>query len=128
MWPENNERKFDEILKKNLRQYNEPIRQDFVVELSAKIKKLEQQKILAGVIRQEKILLATFIFLPLAAIIVMFAFPNLTIESSRLLEKLYPLLNQVVANFIKQWQLWIYYIIAVAVCLYALYETLGAEN
>ena len=130
MLPENqkNENKFDEILKKALKKHREPIRQDFTQELLAKIRTVEQQKALAKVIRQERAALAAFILLPVGAIAVMFAFPNLAAESAQLLTKLYSLIIQSIESFINQWQLWVSYTLAAAACLYAFYESLLREN
>jgi len=130
MLPENkqNERRFDEILKKNLKKHREPIRQDFTQELLAKIRIVEQQKALAKVIRQERAALAAFILLPVGATAVMFAFPNLAAESAQLLTKLYSPIIQSIESFINHWQLWVCYILAAAACLYAFYESLLREN
>ena len=128
MLPENNERRFNEMLKKNLKQHREPIRNDFAQELLAKIQKVEQQKVLAKVVRQERLAFAAFILLPVGLIVVMFAFPNLAIAPTRLLEELYPLANQAFEYFIKEWKLWVCYILAAAACLYAFYESLLREN
>ena len=130
MLPENkqNERRFDEILKKNLKKHREPIRDDFTRELLAKIQKVEQQKALAKVIWQERAALAACILLPIGMITVMFAFPNLVVQSAQLLTKLYSLIIPSIESFINHWQLWIYYILAAAACLYAFYESLLREN
>jgi hypothetical protein len=128
MLPENNERRFDEMLKKNLKQHREPIQKDFAQELLAKIQKVQQQKVLAKVVRQEKLAFAAFILLPVTAIVVIFAYPNLAIETARLMTKLYPLIIQSVKSIMNQWKLWICYILAAATCLYAFYESLLREN
>ena len=130
MLPENdkNECGFDEMLKKNLKLHREPIRKDFAQELLAKIQKAEQQKVLAKIVRQERLAFAAFILLPAGMIVVMFAFPNLAIAPTRLLEELYPLANQTFEHFIKEWKLWVCYILAAAACLYAFYESLLREN
>jgi sensor domain CHASE-containing protein len=128
MLPENNERRFNEMLKKNLKQHRESIRKDFAQELWAKIQKAEQQKVLAKVVRQERLAFAAFILLPAGMVIVIVAFPNLAIAPTRLIEELYPLANQAFEYFIKEWKLWTYYILATAACLYAFYESLLREN
>jgi hypothetical protein len=128
MLPENYEYRFDEMLKKNLKLHREPIRRDFAQELLAKIQKVEQQKVLTKVVRQERLAFAAFILLPIGLIVVMFAFPNLAIAPTRFLEELYPLANQAFEYFIKEWKLRVYYIFAAAACLYAFYESLLADN
>jgi hypothetical protein len=123
--PPENEHKFDEMLKKNLKQHSEPIRQNFAAELIAKIQKLEQQEILNRIVMQERALLAACILLPIAAIAVMFAFPNLISESAEQIAKLKPILKQ---SFVEQWQYWTSYVFAAAAGLYAIYEMLIANN
>jgi hypothetical protein len=123
-----NEYRFDEMLKKSLKKHREPVRQDFAQELLAKIQKLEQQKVLEKVVREERVLSAAYILLPIAAIVIIFAFPNLAIESARLLAKLYSLIILSAKIFMSHWQLWICYILTAAACLYAFYESLLREN
>jgi hypothetical protein len=127
---ENNkiERGFDEMLKKNLKLHREPIRQNFAQELMAKIQKAEQQGVLAKVVRQERLAFAAFILLPIGAIAAIFAYPNLTIETIRLMTNLYPLIKLSLTIFVSHWQLWVCYIFAAAACLYGFYESLLAEN
>ncbi|MFA5293528.1 MAG: hypothetical protein WC496_10895 [Phycisphaerae bacterium] len=123
-----NERRFDDILKKNLKQHRESIRNDFARELLAKIQKAEQQKALAKVIMQERVLLAACIFLPIAAIAVIFAFPNLIVESSQQTTILHSLLIQLAKASMNHWQLCIYYTMAVAAVIYTVYEMVLAEH
>jgi hypothetical protein len=123
-----NEHRFDEMLKKNLKQHREPVRQDFAQELGAKIQKVEQQEVLAKVVRQERLAFAAFILLPIGTIAVILGYPNLAIETTRLMTNLYPLIKLAIASFVNHWQLWVCYILAAAACLYAFYESLLAEN
>jgi energy-converting hydrogenase Eha subunit G len=123
-----NERRFDEILKKSLKKHREPIRKDFAQELLAKIQVAEQQNALRKVILQEKVSLAAFILLPLAAIAAIFAFPGMVAEMGRLLTELPPLISQALITLAKQWQLLAYYALTALACLYAAYEVLRPEN
>jgi hypothetical protein len=125
---EQNERRFDEMLKKTLKEHREPIQLDFVRRLLAKMQKAEQQKMLAKVVRQERGLLATLILLPVAAIAVIFAFPGMVAEMGRLLTELPPLISQALIIIVKQWQLLAYYALAALACLYAVYQILMPEN
>jgi len=120
--------RFDEMLKKNLKQHREPVRQDFAQELLFRIQKIEQQNALRKVILQERLSLAAFIFLPLATVIVIFAFPNLIIESARQMTILYSLIIELVKISINHWQLCVYYGLATAAMIYAVYETILADN
>jgi len=120
--------RFDEMLKKNLKQHREPIRRDFTQELLLRIQKLEQQKALAKVILQERLSLAAFIFLPLATVILIFAFPNMVIESTRQMTILYSLIIELVKMSMNHWQLCVYYAMATAAIIYAFYEAILADN
>ncbi|MBU1261059.1 MAG: hypothetical protein KJ757_05645 [Planctomycetes bacterium] len=119
---------FDEILKKSLKKHREPIRDDFARELLAKIQMAEQQNALRKVVLQERVSLAAFILLPLAAIAVMFVFPDMVTGLGRLLAELPPLIIQALITLAKQWQLLAYYALALSACLYAAYEVLRPEN
>ena len=130
MLPENNknEYKFDEMLKKSLKKHREPVRQDFAQELLAKIQKLEQQKALAKVVRQERAAWAALILLPIAGVILVLMFPNLLLVSSQLLETLYLLAKETAANMVQQWQLWTGYAVIAAIMIYAVYKILLTDN
>ncbi|PKL46486.1 MAG: hypothetical protein CVV39_07155 [Planctomycetes bacterium HGW-Planctomycetes-1] len=127
MLPEN-ERKFDEILKKSLKQHRESIRDDFARELLTKIQIIEQQNAIRKVVLQERISLAAFILLPLATIAAIFAFPDMVAEMGRLLTELPPLIIQALIILAKQWQLLVYYTLIGLGCLYAAYQVLRLEN
>jgi hypothetical protein len=127
MLPEN-ERKFDEILKKSLKKHREPIRDDFARELLTKIQIIEQQNAIRKVILQERISLAAFILLPLSVIALMFAFPAVVMETGQLLIESPKLMLQAVITLSKQWQLLAYYTLIGSACLYAAYQILRPEN
>jgi hypothetical protein len=130
MLPENKQNEqFDIMLKKALKGYQETIRPEFSEKLIAKVRIIEQQNILRKVILQERLLLAGLILFPIAAITIIFTFPNLTIEPMRLLIKMYPqVINQTIANFAGQWHLWGCYVIAAIAVIYTAYEQLIADN
>ena len=130
MLPENkqNEQKFDQMLKKALKKHCEPIRKDFAHDFLAKIQTVEQQNVLRKVIRQERMLLAACISLPIGAIVMMLVFPNLLLVPTQLLETLYLLAKETAANMAQHWRLWIYYAIAAIAVIYAFYESLLADN
>lgn len=130
MLPENqqNERRFDAMLKKALKEYHEPARQEFVQRLMDKVQIIEQQKVLKKVIWQERILLAACILLPVAAVILGLVFPNLLLLSLQLPGIVYLLLSQAAANMARQWQLWMGYAMAMVAMIYAAYEILLADN
>lgn len=123
-----NERRFDEMLKKNLKQHREPVRQEFARRLMAKFLTIEQQKTLKKVVWQERMLLSAFILLPITVVILMLVFPSLLLSSLQLLQIIYLLMREAAANMVQRWHLWIYYVIAAAAVIYAVYETFLAEH
>jgi hypothetical protein len=130
MLPENNknEYRFDEMLKKSLKKHREPVRQDFAQELLAKIQKLEQQKALAKVVRQERAAWAALILLPMAGVILVLIFPNLLLVPTQLYGTIYLLAKETAANMVQQWQLWTGYAVIAAIMIYAVYGVLLADN
>jgi uncharacterized membrane protein len=130
MLPENqqNERRFDAMLKKALKEYHEPAQQEFTRRLMDKVQTIEQQRVLKKVIWQERALLAACILLPIAAVILVRIFPALLLLSMQLPGIVYLLLSQVAANIAQQWQLWMGYAAAAVVMMYAVYEILLADN
>jgi ribosomal protein L29 len=130
MFAENkqNERRFDEMLKKALKEHREPVRREFARRLLAKILTIEQQKELKKVIWQERILLAACILLPVAAVILGLVFPNLLLLSLQLPQIIYLLGREAAANMARQWQLWMGYAAVAVIMIYAVYEVLLADN
>lgn len=130
MLPENkrNEDRFDELLKNSLKQYHQPVREDFPYQMLKKLEQIEQQNALKKIVRQERALLAAFILLPVAVVIAGLTFPNLLLMPSQLLEILYLLAEEAAANWAQQWQLWIGYAMATAVVIYAVYEVLLVDD
>jgi hypothetical protein len=130
MFAENkqNERRFDEMLKKALKEHREPVRREFARRLLAKILTIEQQKVLAKIVRQERALLAACILLPVIAVISGLIFPSLLLVPSQLLELLYLLGREAAINMAQHWQLWMGYAAVAVVMIYAVYEVLLADN
>lgn len=124
-----NERKFDEILKKNLKKHRESIRDGFAGELLTKIRTAEQQNAIRKVVFQERISLAAFIILPLAVIAIICTFPGMVAGVGRFLEELPPLIGQTLITLVKQQcQLLAYCTVAVLTCLYMTYDVLRPES
>jgi hypothetical protein len=125
MLPEDNEFKFDEMLKKSLKNHHTPIRDDFAEELLVKVEKFEQQRVIQKVVMQERLSMAVFILLPLTLIAVIIVFPSLIIETGQLTISLAARSLEAV---IKQWQMLIYFATIALACLYAVYQMLAKEN
>ncbi len=67
---------FDKMLKGALRAHVEPVRSDFAEKVLKQVQALDEQKILAKVVLQERLALAACIIVPAAATVVIFAFPQ----------------------------------------------------
>jgi hypothetical protein len=130
MLPKNkqNERRFDEMLKRTLKEHREPVQREFARRLLAKILTIEQQEAIRKVVRQERTLLAAFILLPAAVAISVLMFPNLLLVSSQLPGVLYLLAQETAASMVQQWRLWTGYAVIAAVMIYAVYGVLLADN
>jgi len=130
MLPENkkNGDRFDRLLKDALKQYCQPTPAGFPQQMLSRLRQFEQQEVLRKVVRQERALLAAFILLPIAGVILVLVFPNLLLVSLRLPEMLYLLVKETAANMARQWRLWIGYAMAAAVAMYGVYEILLTDN
>jgi len=68
---------FDKMLKGALRAHTVPVRSDFADKVLKQVQALDEQKILAKVILQERLALAACITVPLAAMAVLLFFPQI---------------------------------------------------
>ena len=68
--------KFDKMLRGALRARSQPVRSGFADKVLKQVQALDEQKILAKVILQERLALAVCIIVPAAAAVVIFAFPQ----------------------------------------------------
>jgi uncharacterized membrane protein len=125
---EQNERKFNLMLKKALKQHREPAQQEFVQRLIDKVQTIEQQKVLRRVIWQERMLLAACILLPIAGVILVLMFPNVLLVPVQLYKTIYLLAKETAANMVQQWQLWISYAAVMIVVMYGVHEVMLADN
>ena len=130
MLPENkqNEQKFDYMLKKALKSRRETVRPEFSEKLIAKIRIIEQQKIIRRVVLQERLLLAGFVLFPIAAITFLLAYPAVVLMPVRLFVELIPMVGKGVDKLVEQWRLCVCYLTAAAAVMYAAYETLLRDN
>ncbi len=71
------EDRFDKMLKTALRAHVEHVPGDFADNVLKQVQALDEQKILAKVILQERLALATCITVPLAAAVAIFAYPQI---------------------------------------------------
>ena len=68
---------FDKMLKGALRAYTEPVPSDFADKVLKQARALDEQKILAKVVLQERLALAVCILIPGAAAAAVFAYPQI---------------------------------------------------
>ncbi len=120
--------KFDKLLTDALKQYRLSVRPGFPQRMLSKLEQLKQTKALKKVVRQERALLAAFIFLPAAAIALGLMFPNVFLLPSQWPATLYFILKQIAVTWSQQWQLWLSYAVAAGAALYAIYDILLADN
>lgn len=107
-----NEDKFDRMLAGALQRHSEPTPADFTEKVLVAIKQAEQQRILAGVVLQERIALAASIVSGVAAVVVVIFFPSAIAGffnsfASGLLEQIAMLANgipKIVETISRQWQ------------------------
>ena len=77
--------KFDEILERALKSYSESVPADFTDRMLRRIRKAEEQRILARVIMEERLTLAGCIVLGIMAIVAVVVFPGIAVSFKELL-------------------------------------------
>ncbi len=119
--------KFDKMLGRALRSSSEPVPADFTETMLRRIRKAEEQKILARVVLQERLALAGCILFGAAAIVAVAAFPDtitavfqsiagsFTERGSALVDKI----PQTIETVRSQWQL---YTVLAAMAGFAVYS------
>jgi hypothetical protein len=122
--------KFDEMLGRTLQSSSEPVPADFTARMLNRIRRAEEQKILARVILQERLALAGSIMLGVAAVVAAAAFPDVIAsifnsiadsfsQRGTLLVDKFP---QTLEALQGQWQL---YTILAVVCGFGVYSLLN---
>ena len=114
------EDRFDKILKTALRARSQHVPTDFADNVLKQVQALDEQKILAKVILQERLALAACITIPLAATAAIFAWPQiLTTAWTGLQNLFYAIAKQIALMPHQDWQ---FYVVLVAVAGFAAYS------
>ena len=118
--------RLDRTLKTALRNHKLPQRADFAENMLAKLTEQQQQKILARVILQERLALAGLILIPIAAVIMIFVFPEVLIGLSAWLGIQCEVIWQDVLTSTELWQLWTVGLLAIGAAVYGIIDMMLA--
>ena len=111
--------KFDNNLRSALTAPLEHIRPDFADDITQRLKKRYQQKLLAKVILQERLALAGCILTPAAALLAMFTCPQLVTGLSAWMNNCLDTFSTLITTEQFNWQIWTI-LAAVALAIYSL--------
>ena len=131
-----NNDEFDEILEQALQSHSEPVPADFTARMLSRIKEVEQQRILAHIVWQERLALAGCIILGAATIISAFLFSDaLTTSLSNIAaglmeqkQALYDETSFAIATFINEWPLYLVFAGVFAFVVYSLVDLLAPNG
>lgn len=113
-------------LKTALRNHKLPQRADFAEKMLVKLTEQQQQKILAKVVFQERLALAGLILIPIAAVIMIFIFPDVLIGLSAWLGTRCDVLWQEALKSTQLWQLWTITLLAISAAVYSVIDMISA--
>ncbi len=123
------EDRFDKMLKGALRARSEPVRSDFTNHVLKQVQALDEQKILAKVILQERLALATCITVPLAATAAIFAYPQiLTTAWTGLQSLFYGIAKQFALMTQHDWQFCVALVAVAGFAAYSVFDLLFADR
>ena len=123
------ENRFDKMLKGALRAHVEPVRNDFADKVLRQVQALDEQKILAKVILQERLALAACIIVPAAAAVVIFAFPQVPVATwAGLKSMFYGIAKQIALMPHHNRQFWAVLVAATGVAGYSVFDLLFADR
>ena len=120
---------FDNMLKGALRAHVEPVRSDFADTVLRQVQALDEQKILAKVILQERLALAACIIVPAAAAVVIFAFPQVPAATwAGLKSMFYGTAKQVALMPHYNWQFGVVLVAVIGFAGYSIFDLLFADS
>jgi len=123
------EDKFDKMLKGALRAHVEPVRSDFADKVLRQVQALDEQKILAKVILQERLALAVCIIVPAAAAVVIFAFPQIpAVTWAGLKSMFYGIAKQIALMPHHNWRFWAVLVAVIGFAGYSIFDLLFADS
>jgi hypothetical protein len=128
----NKDNKFDEMLGRTLRSSSQAVPADFTERMLRKIRKAEEQKILARVVLQERLALAGCFVIGAAAIIVMAAFPDtITVVFNSIVtgfnkggDALFDRMPKTIETVRDKWQLYTVFVAMAGFAVYSLIDLL----
>jgi hypothetical protein len=123
------EDRFDKILKGALRARSQHVRSDFTDKVLKQVQTLDEQKILAKVILQERLALAACITIPLATTAAIFAWPQiLTTAWTGLKSLFYGIAKQIALMPQYDWQFYLVLIAVAGFAAYSVFDLLFADR
>lgn len=122
------ENKFDEMLRKDLRKHTEPVPADFTERISRQIRELEEQKILARVILQERLALAGCIGVVVIAIVGAVVFPNIADSFTEQVMAFVNKTAKIIEAAIYDWQFYMVFVAVFGIAVYGLVDLLVGDG
>jgi len=126
--PTDKEEKFDEMLGKALRLSSEPVPANFTDRMLKQIREVEEQKILARTIMQERLALAGCIVLGVIVIVLAAVFPSiagsLTVQAEAFADKI----SQTIEAVSYEWQFYIVFAGVFGFAVYSLVDLLIGDS
>jgi hypothetical protein len=123
------EHSFDKMLKGALRAHVEPVRSDFADKVLKQVQALDEQKILAKVVLQERLALAACIIVPAAAAVVIFAFPQIPATTWACLKSMfYGIAKQIALMPHHNRQFWAVLVAVIGFAGYSIFDLLFADS
>jgi hypothetical protein len=120
---------FDKMLKGALREHTETVPGDFTDKVLKQVLALDEQKILAKVILQERLALAACIIVPAAAAVVIFAFPEIPSATwAGLKSMFYGIAKQIALMSHHNWQFWVVLVAVIGFAGYSVFDLLFADS
>ena len=127
------EDKFDEMLGRALRRHSEPVPADFSERILRRIKEAEEQKILAQVVMEERLALASCIILGIISIAATVVFPDIaasfTGQMKTFIDKITQTIGVVGIEAIGfEWQFYMVFAGVFGLAVYTLMDLLVADS
>jgi len=120
---------FDKMLKGALRKHIVPVPGDFADKVLKQARALDEQKILAKVVLQERLALAACITVPLAAMVVLLFFPQITATTwAGLKSMFYGIAKQIALMPHYNWQFGAVLVAVIGFAAYSVLDLLFADR
>ncbi len=123
-----NEEQIDEMLGRALRRQSEPMPADFTDRMLGRVRQAEEQRILAQVVREERLALAGCIILGIVVIAVVAALPRTASGFAEQTEALIGKIPQIIKAVGCQWQLYTVFTGVFGFAVYGLADLLVGDS